>query len=129
VTRHSVATACFARSADTKANFVTRSPWRKKPPPCAGSPPPLQAASLRAELWAEVGDELTGRRRRIVGVFAPPLLQQRSDTPCPMLPSSSCFSQGRLLTRSPRCCATERAPYWRKRSRPRSPSSSPSTPI
>src|SRR3954451_8892174 len=81
------------------------------------------------ELLAEVGDGLRGRRRRIVGVFAPPLLQQRSDTPCPMLPSSSCFSQGRLLTRSPKCCATERAPYWRKRSRPRSPSSSPSTPI
>src|SRR3954453_19559121 len=29
MTRHSVATACFARSADTKANFVTRSPRRK----------------------------------------------------------------------------------------------------
>src|SRR3954470_20757420 len=43
--RHSVATAWFARSADTKANFVTRSPWRKKPPPCGGSPPPLRAAS------------------------------------------------------------------------------------
>ena len=28
------------------------------------------------------------------GVFAPPLLQQRSDTPCPMLTSSSCFNQG-----------------------------------
>src|SRR3954466_14377940 len=81
------------------------------------------------ELWREVGDGLTGRRRRIVGVFAPPLLQQRSDTPCPMLPWSSCFNQGRLPTRSPRCCVTERAPYWRKRSRPRSPSSSPSTPI
>src|SRR3954462_1517445 len=47
-----VATAWFARSADTKANFVTRSPWRKKPPPCAGSPPPLQAASLRASVAA-----------------------------------------------------------------------------
>src|SRR5437763_2611687 len=33
------------------------------------------------ELCAEVGDGLTGRRRRIVGVFEPPLLQQRSDTP------------------------------------------------
>src|SRR3954454_22013606 len=33
------------------------------------------------ELLAEVGDGLTGRRRRIVGVFAPPLLQQRSDHP------------------------------------------------
>src|SRR3954462_10327165 len=52
MTRHSVATACFARSADTKANFVTRSPWRKKPPPCGGSPPPLQAASLRASVAA-----------------------------------------------------------------------------
>src|SRR5690242_13561195 len=51
------------------------------------------------ELLAEVGDGLKGRRRRIVGVFAPPLLQQRSDTPCLMLPSSSCFNQGRLLTR------------------------------
>ena len=29
-----------------------------------------------------------------MGVFAPPLLQQRSDTPCPMLTSSSCFNQG-----------------------------------
>jgi hypothetical protein len=37
------------------------------------------------ELCSEVGDGLTGRRRRIVGVFEPPLLQQRSDTPCPML--------------------------------------------
>src|SRR5437764_8848732 len=53
------------------------------------------------ELCAEVGDGLTGRRRRIVGVFEPPLLQQRSDTPCPMLTSSSCFSQGRSATRSP----------------------------
>ena len=33
------------------------------------------------ELCAEVGDGLTGRRRRIVGVFEPPLLQRRSDTP------------------------------------------------
>ena len=33
------------------------------------------------ELCAEVGDGLTGRRRRIVGVFEPPLLHQRSDTP------------------------------------------------
>src|SRR4051795_1566291 len=65
---------------------------------------------LIAELFAEVGDGLTGRRRRIVGVFEPPLLQQRSDTPCPMLPWSSCFNQGRLLTRSPRCCAMERVP-------------------
>src|SRR4051812_21602865 len=31
-------------------------------------------ASMR-ELCAEVGDGLTGRRRRIVGVFEPPLLQ------------------------------------------------------
>src|SRR2546421_5607114 len=62
------------------------------------------------ELCAEVGDGLTGRRRRIVGVFEPPLLQQRSDTPCPMLTSSSCFNQGRSPTRLPRCCATERAP-------------------
>src|SRR3954467_1268099 len=65
--------------------------------------------TLDTELWAKVGDGLRGRRRRIVGVFAPPLLQQRSDTPCPMLPWSSCFNQGRLPTRSPRCCATERA--------------------
>src|SRR6185295_16639942 len=71
------------------------------------------------EVLAEVGDGLTGRMRRIVGVFEPPLLQQRSDTPCPMLPWSSCFNQGRFPTRSPRCCATERAPCWRKRSRPR----------
>ena len=34
-----------------------------------------------AELYAEVGDGLTGRRRRIVGVFEPPLLHRRSDTP------------------------------------------------
>src|SRR3954447_11793006 len=52
MTRHSVATAWFARSADTKANFVTRSPWRKKPPPCGGSPPPLRAASPRASIAA-----------------------------------------------------------------------------
>jgi DNA replication protein DnaC len=52
--------------------------------------------AFAAELWAEVGDGLTGRRRRIVGVFAPPLLQQRSDTPCPMLTSSSCFNQDRF---------------------------------
>src|SRR3954468_7459076 len=65
------------------------------------------------ELYAEVGDGLAGRRRRIVGVSEPSLLQQRSDTPCPMLTSSSCFNQGRLLTRSLRCCATERAPCWR----------------
>src|SRR6266478_7744321 len=64
------------------------------------------------ELCAEVGDGLTGRRRRIVGVFTPPLLQQRSDTPCPMLTSSSCFNQGRSPTRSPRCCVTGHAPYW-----------------
>src|SRR5206468_11747189 len=83
----------------------------------------------RRELYAEVGDGLTGRRRRIVGVFEPPLLQQRSDTPCPMLTSSSCFSQGRSPTRSPRCCATERAPYWPKRLRPRWRDSSPSMSI
>ena len=35
---------------------------------------------MGVELCAEVGDGLTGRRRRIVGVFAHPLLQQRSDT-------------------------------------------------
>src|SRR3954469_13669645 len=81
------------------------------------------------ELYAEVGDGLTEGRRRIVGVSEPPLLQQRSDTPCPMLTWSSCFNQARSLTRAPRCCATERAPCWRKRSRPRWPSSSPSTPI
>jgi hypothetical protein len=57
------------------------------------------AQEAKLELLAEVGDGLKGRRRRIVGVFAPPLLQQRSDTPCLMLPSSSCFNQGRLLTR------------------------------
>src|SRR5262249_46146377 len=51
------------------------------------------------ELWAEVGDGLRERRRRIVGGFEPPLLQQRSDTPCRMLTSSSCFSQGRLPIR------------------------------
>ena len=28
-----------------------------------------------------------------MGVFAPPLLQQRSDTPCPMLTWSSWFNQ------------------------------------
>jgi transcriptional regulator with XRE-family HTH domain len=81
------------------------------------------------ELCAKVGDGLTGRRRRIVGVFEPPLLQQRSDTPCPMLTSSSCFNQGRSPTRLPRCCATERAPCWPKRSRPRWPNSSPSMSI
>src|SRR5438477_785355 len=81
------------------------------------------------ELCAEVGDGLTGRRRRIVGVFEPPLLQQRSDTPCPMLTWSSCFSQGRSPTRPPRCCATERAPYWPKRLRPRWRNSSPSLSI
>src|SRR3954465_4159984 len=80
-------------------------------------------------LCAEVGGGLTGRSRRIVGGFEPPLLQQRSDTPCPMLTSSSCFSQGRSATRSPRCCATERAPYWPKRSRPRWRNSSPSMSI
>src|SRR4051794_40179808 len=84
---------------------------------------------VSAELFAEVGDGLTGRRRRIVGVFEPPLLQQRSDTPCPMLPWSSCFSQGRSPTRSPRCCATERAPYWPKQLRPRWRDSSPSMSI
>jgi hypothetical protein len=52
-----------------------------------------------AELCAKVGDGLTGRRRRIVGEFEPPLLQQRSDTPCPMRTSSSCFNQGRSPTR------------------------------
>src|SRR4051794_40646098 len=41
------------------------------------------------ELWAKVGDGLTGGRRRIVGVFEPPRLQPRSDTPCPMLAWSS----------------------------------------
>src|SRR3954466_9011859 len=81
------------------------------------------------EVYAEVGDGLTGRRRRIVGVFEPPLLQQRSDTPCPMLTLSSCFSQGRSPTRSPRFCATERAPYWPKRLRPRWRNSSPSMSI
>ena len=44
-----------------------------------------------------------------MGVSQPPLLQQRSGTPCPMLPWSSCFNQGRLPTRSPRFCATGRA--------------------
>src|SRR5262249_28155441 len=87
---------------------------------------PRTLARMTRELCAEVGDGLTGRRRRIVGVFAPPLLQQRSDTPCPMLPWSSWFNQGRSLTRSPRCCATGRAPCWRKRWRPRWPTSLPS---
>src|SRR4051812_3536235 len=86
-------------------------------------------ARLPIEVWPEVGDGLTGRRRRIVGVSKPPRLQPRSDTPCPMLTWLRCFNQGRLPTRSPRCCAMERAPCWRKRSRPRSPNSSPSTPI
>src|ERR1044071_4030307 len=45
-------------------------------------PRPLGEAE---ELCAKVGDGLTGRRRRIVGVFEPPLLQQRSDTPYSML--------------------------------------------
>src|SRR5207253_8169320 len=93
--------------------------------PDAGGAP----TALAGELCAEVGDGLTGRRRRIVGVFEPPLLQQRSDTPCPMLTWSSCFSQGRSPTRSPRCCATERAPYWPKRLRPRWRDSSPSMSI
>jgi 5-methyltetrahydropteroyltriglutamate--homocysteine methyltransferase len=39
----------------------------------------------QGEVWPEVGDGLRGRRRRIVGVFEPPRLQPRSDTPCPML--------------------------------------------
>src|SRR5712671_6887152 len=50
------------------------------------------AIKWESELCAKVGDGLTGRRRRIVGVFEPPLLQQRSDTPCGMLTSSSCFN-------------------------------------
>jgi alkylhydroperoxidase family enzyme len=81
------------------------------------------------EVWPEVGDGLRGRRRRIVGVSKPPPLQPRSDTPCPMLTWSSCFNQGRLPTRSPRCCATERAPCWRRRLRQKWPNFSPSTPI
>src|SRR3954468_20307477 len=62
----------------------------------------LRSRTRLSELLAEVGDGLTGRRRRIVGVFEPPLLQQRSDTPCPILTSSSCFNQGRSPTRLPR---------------------------
>src|SRR5437868_1238119 len=96
--------------------------------PCCSISSELMPRAFR-ELCAEVGDGLTGRRRRIVGVFEPPLLQQRSDTPCPMLTWSSCFSQGRSPTRSPRCCATERAPYWPKRLRPRWRDSSPSMSI
>src|SRR4051794_31735657 len=84
---------------------------------------------LATEIYAEVGDGVTGGRWRIVGVFAPPLLQQRSDTPCPMLPWSSCFNQGHSPTRSPRCYATERVPCWPKRLRPRWPNSSPSMSI
>jgi hypothetical protein len=45
--------------------------------------------TLRMELWPEVGDGVKWNRRRIVGVFEPPLLQQRSDTPCPTIASSS----------------------------------------
>src|SRR5215203_2452322 len=96
--------------------------------PVATSPYSDYSLSIEDELCAEVGDGLMGRRRLIVEVSEPPRLQQRSDTPCPMLPWSSCFNQGRLPTRSPRCCATERAPCWPKRSRPRWPSFSPSTP-
>src|SRR3954449_1446725 len=88
-----------------------------------------RSGKLSRELWAKVGDGLTGGRRRIVGVFEPPRLQPRSDTPCPMLTWSSCFNQGHLPTRSPRCCATERAPYWLRRSRPRWPNSLPSMSI
>src|SRR5580700_8314737 len=90
---------------------------------------PEAAEEEALELCAEVGDGLTGRRRRIVGVFEPPLLQQRSDTPCPMLTSSSCFNQGRSPIRSPRCCATGRARYWLRRSRQRWRSFSPSISI
>jgi transposase len=89
----------------------------------------VEDPSRFTELCAEVGDGLTGRRRRIVGVFEPPLLQQRSDTPCPMLTSSSCFNQGRSPIRSPRCCATGRARYWLRRSRQRWRSFSPSISI
>ena len=41
------------------------------------------------ELWPEVGDGVKWNRRRIVGVFEPPLLHRRSDTPCPTIASSS----------------------------------------
>src|SRR6476619_989103 len=71
MTRHSVATAWFTRSADTKANFVTRSPWRKKPPPCGGSPllfEPLHLAlqSLRFRLLRLADGQCLGRAGRQV---------------------------------------------------------------
>jgi integrase len=45
--------------------------------------------TLYKELWPEVGDGVKWNRRRIVGVFEPPLLHRRSDTPCPTIASSS----------------------------------------
>src|SRR6266404_4744526 len=41
------------------------------------------------ERWPEVGDGVNRERRRIVGVFEPPLLHRRSDTPCPTIAWSS----------------------------------------
>jgi hypothetical protein len=113
----------FLSLADAKAKIET---WRRHFNECPSSHCPGMADT---ELWAEVGDGLTGRRRRIVGVFAPPLLQQRSDTPCRMLTWSSCFNQGRSPTRSPKYCATGRAPCWLRRSRQRWRSFSPSISI
>src|SRR4051812_38694421 len=103
---------CFTRRGGRPAPEPGQSERSARPhlPRARKSSASFPPASRAQELFAEVGDGLTGRRRRIVGVFEPPLLQQRSDTPCPMLPWSSCFNQGRLLTRSPRCCATERVP-------------------
>jgi hypothetical protein len=46
-------------------------------------------ALVHPELWPKVGDGLKGSRRRIVGIFEPPLLHRRSDTPCPTIASSS----------------------------------------
>src|SRR5690242_10825638 len=58
MTRHSVDTAWFARSADTKLNFVpfirfaAEPLWQKPLQPCAGSGSPSPAASPRAAVAA-----------------------------------------------------------------------------
>ena len=43
----------------------------------------------RNELWPKVGEGVNRGRRHIVGVFEPPLLHRRSDTPCPTITLSN----------------------------------------
>src|SRR4028118_676343 len=86
-------TAWFARSADTKAYLVTRSPERKPPRPCAGSgspppaaPPPAAAAAppARPPRRPPPSRARPSEARRALAQDQVPLLQPRHLPPQPL---------------------------------------------